>query len=129
MTNALLIAKRTEKTNQIENLLSEYFQKVSVISDLTGSGQLPLQYHFDLIVVTDSLEIKPDGDFISCLRRLFPGAKFLHLGNEIAPQTEMSLRAAGLIFLGSYDLFIHCAHQILGAVADSVKKEAHTLVG
>ena len=124
MTNALLIAKRTEKTNRIENLMSEYFQKISVISDLTGSGQPPPQHHFDLIVVTDSLEIKPDGDFISCSKRLFPGAKFVYLGNEIAPQTEMSLRAAGLIFLGSYDHFIHRAHQILGAAADSVKKRS-----
>ena len=123
MTNALLIAKRTEKTNRIQNLLSEYFQKVSVISDLTGSSRLPLQYHFDLIVVTDSLEVKPDGDFISCLKRLFPGAKFLYLANEIAPQTEMSLRAAGLIFLGSYDHFIHRARQILGSVVGSVNKQ------
>jgi hypothetical protein len=34
----------------------------------------------------------------------------------------MSLRAGGLIFLGSYDHFTNCAHQILGSVADSVKK-------
>jgi len=115
MTNALLIAKRNKKMKQIQNLLSEYFQKVSVVYNLTGSNRLPLQYHFDLIVVTDSLDIKPDGDFISCLKSLFPGAKFLYLGDEIAPQTEMSLRAAGLIFLGSYDHFIHCGHQILGS--------------
>ncbi len=122
MTNALLIAKRTEKINRVENLLSEYFQKVSLVSELTGTGQLPLEHHFDLIVVTDSLEGKPDGDFLSCLRGQFPNAKFLYLANEIAPETEMSLRAGGLIFLGSYDHFIHCAHQILGSVADSVKK-------
>ncbi len=122
MTNALLIAKRTEKINRIENLLSEYFQKVSRVSDLTGTGQLPLDHHFDLIVATDSLEIKPDGDFLSCLRGQFPGAKFMYLADEIAPETEMSLRSGGLIFLGSYDHFIHCSHQILGSVADSVKK-------
>ena len=122
MTNALLIAKRTAKINQIETLLSEYFQNVSRVSDLTGTGQLPLDHHFDLIVVTDSFEIKLDGDFLSCLRGQFPNAKFLYLANETAPETEMSLRAAGLIFLGSYDHFIHCAHQILGSVADSVKK-------
>ena len=115
MANALLIAKHNKKTNRIENLLSEYFQKVSVVSELTGTGQLPLDHHLDLIVVTDSLDVKPDGDFLSCLRRLFPGAKFLYLGDEIEPQTEMNLRAAGLIFLGSYDHFIHCGHQILGS--------------
>jgi hypothetical protein len=122
MTNALLIAKRTEKINQIENLLSEYFQKISLVSDLTGTGQLPPDLHFDLIVATDSLEIMPDGDFLSCLRGHIPGAKFLYLADEITPQTEMSLRSGGLIFLGSYDHFIHCAHQILGSIADSVKK-------
>ncbi len=120
MTNALLIAKRTEKINQIENLLSEYFQKVSMISELIDTRQLPLDLHFDLIVATDSLEIKPDGDFLSCLRGQFPGAKFMYLADEIAPETEMSLRSWGLIFLGSYDHFIHCSHQILGSVADSV---------
>ena len=116
MTNALLIAKRTEKTNAIKKLLADHFQKVNMVSDLTGTGQLPLDHYFDLILLTDSLDIKPDGDFISCLRSLFPGAKFLYLGDEIAPQTEMSLRAAGIIFLGSYDHFIHRAQQILGAV-------------
>jgi N-acetylglucosaminyldiphosphoundecaprenol N-acetyl-beta-D-mannosaminyltransferase len=122
MTNALLIAKQTEKINQIESLLSEYFHKVSLVSDLTATGQLPPDLHFDLIVATDSLEIKPDGDFLSCLRGQFPGTKFVYLGNEIAPETEMSLRSGGLIFLGSYDHFIHSAHQILGSIADSVKK-------
>ncbi len=122
MTNALLIAKRTEKINRVKNLLSEYFQKVGRVSELTGTGQLPLEHHFDLIVVTDSLEGKPDGDFLSCLRGQFPNAKFLYLANEIAPETEMSLRAGGLIFLGSYDHFIHCGHQMLGSLADSVKK-------
>jgi len=120
MANALLIAKRTEKINQIENLLSEYFQRVSLVSDLTGTGQLPLDLHFDLIVATDSLGIHPEGDFLSCLRSHIPNVKFLYLADEIAPETEMSLRAGGLIFLGSYDHFIHTAHQILGSVADSV---------
>ena len=115
MANALLLAKQNKEANRIQSLLSEYFQKVKVASDLTGTTQLPLDHHFDLIVLTDLLDIKPDGDFISRLRSLFPGAKFLYLGDEIAPQTEMSLRAAGLIFLGSYDHFIHCGHQILGS--------------
>jgi hypothetical protein len=89
MTNALLIAKRTEKINRIENVLSEYH---------------------------------PGGDFLYCLKGKFSNAKFLYLADEIAPETEMSLRAGGLIFLGSYDHFTNCAHQILGSVADSVKK-------
>ena len=120
MANALLIAKRTEKINRIETVLSEYFESIDRVSDLTGTGQLPLNLHFDLIVATDSLEIKLDGDFLSCLRGQFSGAKFLYLADEIAPETEMSLRSGGLIFLGSYDHFIHCAHQILGSVANSV---------
>jgi hypothetical protein len=120
MANALLIAKRTEKINRIETVLSEYFESIDRVSDLAGTGQLPLDLHFDLIVATDSLEIKPDGDFLSCLRGQFPGAKFLYLADEIASETEMSLRSGGLIFLGSYDHFIHCSHQILGSVADSV---------
>ena len=120
MANALLIAKRTEKINRIETVLSEYFESIDRVSDLAGTGQLPPDFHFDLIVATDSLEIKPDRDFLSCLRGQFPGAKFLYLADEIAPETEMSLRSGGLIFLGSYDHFIHCAHQILGSVADSV---------
>jgi len=120
MANALLIAKRTEKINRIETVLSEYFESIDQVSDLAGTGQLPLDFHFDLIVATDSLEIKPDGDFLSCLRGQFPGAKFLYLADEIASETEMSLRSGGLIFLGSYDHFIHCSHQILGSVADSV---------
>ena len=122
MAHSLLIAKRTEKTNRVETVLSEYFESIDRVSDLAGTGQLPLDFHFDLIVATDSLEIKPDGDFLSCLRGQFPGAKFLYLADEIAPETEMSLRSGGLIFLGSYDHFIHCAHQILGSVANSVKE-------
>ena len=120
MANALLIAKRTEKINRIETVLSEYFESIDRVSDFAGTGQLPLDFHFDLIVATDSLEIKPDGNFLSCLKGQFPGAKFLYLADEIAPETEMSLRSGGLIFLGSYDHFIHCSHQILGSVAESV---------
>ena len=122
MTNALLIANRTEKINRIENVLSEYFQNVSRVSDLTGTGQLPLDLRFDLIVVTDSFGIHPDGDFLSCLRGQFSNAKFLCLADEISSETEMSLRAGGLIFLGSYDHFIQYAHQILESVTDPVKK-------
>ncbi len=122
MANALLIAKRTEKINRIENLLSEYFHSISLVSDIAGTGQLPPDLHFDLIVATDSLGFQPDGDFLFCFRSHFPNAKFMYLADEIAPTTEMSLRAGGLIFLGSYDHFIHCSHQILGSVADSVKK-------
>jgi len=122
MANALLIAKWTEKINRVETVLSGYFESIDRVSDLGGTGQLPLDFHFDLIVATDSLEIKPDGDFLACLRGQFPGAKFLYLADEIAPETEMSLRSGGLIYLGSYDHFISCAHQILGSVADSVKK-------
>ena len=122
MTTALLIAKQTKKIHQIQSLLSEYFHKVSLVSDLNATDQLPLDLHFDLIVPTDSFEIKPDGDFLCCLRGQFPNAKFLYLADEIAPETEMSLRARGLIFLGSYDHFIQCAHQILGSVAGSIKK-------
>jgi len=122
MTNALLIAKRTAKISQIETMLSEYFQKISLVSDLTDTEQLPLDCHFDLIVVTDSLASKPDGDFIICLRRLFPNSKFLYLGHEIAPETEMNLRAAGLIFLGSYEHFLHGGHPILKSAVNSIKK-------
>ena len=121
MTNALLIAKRTKKIIRIENLLSEYFRRVSRVSDLTGTERLPLELHFELIIVTDSFGIHPDGDFLSCLRNKFSNAKFLYLADEISPEIEMSLRAGGLIFLGSHDHFIQCAHQILGSVVDSVK--------
>ena len=116
MTNALLIANRTEKINRVEKLLSEYFQKVSRVSDLSGAGQMPLDLYFDLIVVTDSFGIHPDGDFLDCLRGRFSSAKFLYLADEISPEDEMNMRAGGLIFLGSYDHFCQCAHQILGSV-------------
>ena len=78
----------------------------------TGSAKKNLTCRNALILlisknqtVKDQLETKPDGDFLSCLRGQFPGAKFLYLADEIAPETEMSLRAGGLIFLGSYDHF------------------------
>ena len=122
MSNALLIANQTEKNNRIEDVLSEYFQKVSRVSDLTGTGQLPLDLQFHLIVATDSYGILPDKDFLSCLRGKFSNAKFLYLADEISPETEMNLRAEGLIFLGTYDHFIEYAHGILGSVMDSVNK-------
>ena len=122
MANALLIAKRTEKINRIETVLAEYFESIDRVSDFAGTGQLPLNLHFDLIVATDSFEITPDWNFLSCFNGPFPGAKFSYLADEIAPETEMSLRSGGLIFLGSYDHFIHCSQQILGSVADSRKQ-------
>ena len=111
---------RPAEKQHLRASLPGYFESIDRISDFAGTGQLPLDLHFDLIVATDSLEIKPDGDFLACLRGQFPGAKFLYLADEIEPETEMSLRSGGLIFLGSYDHFIHCSRQILGSVADSV---------
>jgi len=122
MTNALVITNLTEKINRVENVLPEYFQKVKWVADLAGTGQMLFDLHFEQIMATDSFGVHPDNDFLSCQRSQFSNAKFLYIADEISPKTEMSLRAGGLRFLGSYDHFINSANQTPGWVVDSVKQ-------
>jgi DNA-binding NtrC family response regulator len=123
LTNVLLIAKRTEMIEKVETILSEYFHNITRVSEVTDTGQLLPGRHFDLIVVTDSLQNKPNRDFLQSLKSVFPNAKFIYLVHEIAQQMEMSLRTVGLTFLGNYDHFIRFARQIIGTAADSKKTE------
>lgn len=111
--NVLVLGKRTEKVRELERLLAEHFNKVSLISDLPNSVKLPLNDYFNTIIVTDPVGAKLNNRLFSNLRILFPSARLLCLVDKITPETEMAMRSAGLIFLGSYDHFSNNYQDIL----------------
>jgi len=107
--NVLVLGKRNKKVRELERTLAEHFCEVRVTSKLTHSAGLSPTMHFNLIVITDSLEGNGSRDFGVNLRRLFPEAKVLGLFDKINPEIETNMRNAGLIFLGSYEHFSkHC---------------------
>ena len=115
--NALVLGKRNKKVRELERTLAKHFLKVRVASKLDHSAGLNPTMHFNLIVITDSLEGNPTRDFAVNLRRLFPEAKVLGLFNKINPEIETNMRNAGLIFLGSHEHFSkHCPDILLSAL-------------
>jgi len=111
--NVLVLGKRNKKMKALERLLAEHFTKVSLISDLADTIKLLPNDYFNVIVVTDSMVAKPYNGLFSDLRTLFPSARLLCLVDKITPETEMAIRSAGLIFLGSYEHFSNNYQDIL----------------
>ena len=69
-----------------------------------------------MIVLTDSRGNKFNKECIRTLRHNFPQAKILSLVDRIAPEMEMRMRSAGLVFLGSYDHFKRKSGDIIDSV-------------
>lgn len=105
--NVAIVGYRNKKIEKIGQILIRYFNTVITISDLSELTGPLSRDAIDLIIITDSLREKPDDAMASKLRRLFPDSKILGLFDRIDPETERVLRSIGLIFLGSYDLFIN----------------------
>jgi len=126
LDTVLVLGKRNKKVKELERILAEHFLEVKVTSKLTNSSELNPGMHFNLVVVTDSLEDKPDRDFGVNLRRLFPQAKVLGLFDKINPEIETNMRNAGLIFLGSYDHFSkHFPDILLSAFGSRERLQKH----
>jgi len=111
--NVLVLGKRTAKARELEQILAEYFCKVCLISDLADKVKWLPNDEFNTIIVTDSIGAKLNNRLFSNLRILFPSARLLCLVDKIIPETEMTMRSAGLIFLGSYDHFSNNYKDIL----------------
>jgi hypothetical protein len=111
--NALVLGKTNKSIRELGRILEKHFLEVRVTSKLSHTAGLNPPMHFNLVVITDSLDGNPARDFGVNLRRLFPEAKILGLFDKINPEIETSVRNAGLIFLGSYDHFIKNCPDIL----------------
>lgn len=111
--NILVFGKRNKNIEWLEHLFTDYFYKVCLVLDLAEAIELLTDVHFDVILVTDSLEDKLNKDFFSDLRKIFPHAKVLCLVDKITQQKERALRSTGLVYLGSYDHFYSAYQDIL----------------
>lgn len=110
---ALVLGEKNPKANEVKRILAEHFQIVKMIPRLPAEDKFCPEDHFKLIVFTDSSETKPDRDIVVNLRKLFPRTKVLGLFDDINAEIEMSMRSAGLIFLGSHDHFNKHSSQII----------------
>jgi len=110
----LVLGKKTAKIKKLKVLLTEHSPEV-FISDSTDMSKLFLKNNYDFIVVTDSLGVNLNSDFVSGLKTFFPHAKVLCLIDRITPETERAIRGAGLIFLGTYEHFCCVNSHMIGS--------------
>ena len=111
--NALVLGEKNLKANEVKRILVEHFQIVKMIPRLPDKDEFYPEDYFKLIVFTDTSETKPDRDIVVNLRKLFPRAKVLGLFDNMDDEIEMSMRSAGLVFLGSHDHFNKHSSQII----------------
>jgi|APSaa5957512622_1039677.scaffolds.fasta_scaffold158877_1 hypothetical protein len=116
--NVLLLGKKTSKVCKIKLLLSKLSHKVCLISDFTNSVKRFPVNHYGIVIVTDSLGVNLNSDFVSHLKTVLPHAKVLCLVDQITEDTEKAIRGAGLIFLGTYEHFGQICKDILKSVAE-----------
>ena len=117
--NVLIFGKRNRKVKELEGIMAEHFFNVTVVSRLTDLFKLLSSARYELIVVTDTFEDKLNKDFFVKLKRMFPQAKMLCLFDEINEQIEVTLRSAGIVFLGSYNQFGKLSRDILQSALTS----------
>ena len=113
---ALLVGRRSKKVKGVEEILKGYSLRVETIPGLDHFLDPSLREKIRLIVLTDSRGNKFDKECIRTLRHNFPRAKVLSLVGRIAPEMEMEMRSAGLVFLGSYEHFKRKSGDIIDSV-------------
>lgn len=106
MKNILIIGNRNRKLYYIEHFLKHYALSVFKASDCFELDDKIPADHVEFIILTGSCGDDWDFHKASKLRSVFPDSKILGLFDRIDPDKERVLRSVGLIFLGSYDLFI-----------------------
>ncbi len=122
--NILLVGLTSKKVEKIDHLLEQYFSKVVHVSGCSEIDKTIALGNFEFIILTDSNEDPADDNVAPALRKWFPDSKILGLFDRIDPATERILRSLGMIFLGSYDLFIN---QIATIIRPAIKKQKPTL--
>ncbi|MBC8391783.1 MAG: hypothetical protein H8E17_04350 [Deltaproteobacteria bacterium] len=116
--NVLLLGKRTRKVCEIKRLLAKLSHNACLTEDFADSVKRLRVNHYGIIIVTDSLGVKLNSDFLSRLKTLLPHAKVLCLVDQIKEETERDIRGTGLIFLGTYEHFGKLCKDILQSAAE-----------
>ena len=111
---ALIIGSENQKVDLLKRYLAHYFSQIDLLADSGQLASLTDDSHL-VIVVTDTLADVLNYDFFCNLRYNHPRARLLCLVDRVSRETEKALRAAGLLFLGSYDHFEVCHASILQA--------------
>ena len=111
---ALIIGTDNRRIDLLKRYLADYFSHIDLLTD---SGQLNsvTDDSRPFIVVTDTVADVLNPEFFCNLRYNHPRARLLCLVDRVSRETEKALRAAGLLFLGSYDHFEVCHASILQA--------------
>ena len=109
---ALIIGKSNREVNRLISHLTEYFNRVDLLSDMEQFNLLTENSH-SIVVVTDTSGEVLDHDFFMHLRSRHPRAGLLCLVDLITGEAEKTMRSAGLLFLGSYEHFDDCYDSIL----------------
>ena len=121
--SVLMIGKRNRKIKELEGRLAEYFNKTHVVADPAEGLHLSSTDIHTMIVVTDSAGHPLNKDFFSNLRARFSRSVLVCLVDEITPETEKTMRSAGLLFLGSYHQFSKYYRSILESAIEAKRIE------
>lgn len=103
--NVLVVGRQGTKIYELVKILAEFFPTITRIEGPDDRPTSCASDNFGLIVITDSLNRKINENLFSSLRRSFPSAKIIGLFDNLNQETEVSLRRAGVIYLGSYERF------------------------
>ena len=123
-SNVLIMGNRNRRVQRLVRILSEYFNQVYRISDLSEMANLPSADPFCVIVVTDSIERPLNRAFFSDLRAYYPDARLVCVVDRITREMEIAMRSAGLLFLGSYNHFSKYCHDILQSAKKSKEMDS-----
>lgn len=100
----LIVGKKTRRITHLKTLLDEHFKDVFVLDAAAISRRIATS-DYNVIIVTDSTCVALDRKLLTDLKTFWPQAKLLCLVDRITGETEIAVRSAGVIFLGTYEHF------------------------
>ena len=113
LSNVLVVGTQETKLNIVIDKLKKYFSNVTRTQKVFDLPESYSSDYFSLIVYTDTLPELQYGPFLDYLKRSFPDAKIIGLFDKIDQGSEIFVRSAGLIYLGSFEHFNKHFHDIL----------------
>lgn len=98
----------------LQTIVEKYFKATFIVQTYHDAMRLSPVYETSLLLATDAFPGGLNEQLITAVKKHFSPMLTICLLEQITPQTEISLRATGLAFLGSYVVFAKQADRIIG---------------